>query len=682
MSFVRGHRNQNAQGKRPTKPKRMTASKKEWVSTVNDLSLHKATPEELARRHDIHRSQNRAAAQWELREKAMRSRRKDQSATPPEVDRYRLNLIREVFSDHCKLQDVLARSDRAMAVVKDLFGDAPRRQTGFPSVTVAPDSISDPELPVLQRPQPRTKLSVLSQAMMDPQALNELEEEYTDTEQDLTTYNNRPNIMHRGGSQRHHGTEPKRTSPPQTPCNTGAPEDSSALNATAAIQHVRSRQTHLESDQSTLVTQVLNPVAQPPYPGQSKPTKLNKGSTSEGRLNGSGISSLTGNQSSLEMLQSMLGDVETELDALSHQESVFSEGLHRPSGLTGFSVALVSAIGRLARHIRQRDEESQKEAREKKRLEDVVKDQRCLIDALTAESMSLREESTTLQNRVMELEHRLDMVILAFGGLGTVEESELEHGSLTNCEADILDLEKDTLEPLPVPPAVLLTPPRQRDCQATAKGVPPSLPVQGSHATGSQEGMDNASSQSSFASLPCSLSLCPPSQNSILEQIAELTRQNSVIRTQLGQYHTGTSVTEGQMSDHVPEQQTVKPSQSDSHMVAHIDERLLELKRQSAEARNKLLDMIEHQRQCGNVQSSPSLSSIQPHHESAERRTNEEPRSVPEKDSCTLASGKDSRSAGGISTHSFTHTVENPRHKPPVEKPKGDGWFALSAHVK
>lgn len=39
-------------------------------------------------------------------------------------------VILQVFSDQLLLQDVLARSDRAMAVVKDLFGDAPRRQTG------------------------------------------------------------------------------------------------------------------------------------------------------------------------------------------------------------------------------------------------------------------------------------------------------------------------------------------------------------------------------------------------------------------------------------------------------------------------------------------------------------------------------------------------------------------------
>lgn len=38
--------------------------------------------------------------------------------------------VLQVFSDQLLLQDVLARSDRAMAVVKDLFGDAPQRQIG------------------------------------------------------------------------------------------------------------------------------------------------------------------------------------------------------------------------------------------------------------------------------------------------------------------------------------------------------------------------------------------------------------------------------------------------------------------------------------------------------------------------------------------------------------------------
>lgn len=70
-------------------------------------------------------------------------------------------------------------------------------------------------------------------------------------------------------------------------------------------------------------------------------------------LNGSGLSSLAGNQSSLELLQGMLEQVETDLDALDHQNPSPEAGpqQQRP-GLTGFSVALVATLGRLASHIR------------------------------------------------------------------------------------------------------------------------------------------------------------------------------------------------------------------------------------------------------------------------------------------------------------------------------------------
>lgn len=41
-----------------------------------------------------------------------------------------LVLLMQVFSDQLLLKDVLSRSDRALAVVQDLFGDGPHRKTG------------------------------------------------------------------------------------------------------------------------------------------------------------------------------------------------------------------------------------------------------------------------------------------------------------------------------------------------------------------------------------------------------------------------------------------------------------------------------------------------------------------------------------------------------------------------
>lgn len=101
-----------------------------------------------------------------------------------------MGLLLQVFSDQLLLKDVLARSDRALAVVKDLFGDAPYRQTGKkknptlflpvlllmhvlwrfarfvfagnPCVTMAPKCDSDSP-PVHLRVEPPTRLSLIDQ---------------------------------------------------------------------------------------------------------------------------------------------------------------------------------------------------------------------------------------------------------------------------------------------------------------------------------------------------------------------------------------------------------------------------------------------------------------------------------------------------------------------------------------
>lgn len=105
-----GRPQQQAKGKRLARPKKAAAPRKDWVSTVNDLSVYKPTPAELSHRHEIHKSHNKAAAQWELREKALKRRLKH-SGSPAPLDQASLSIIREVFSDQLLLQDVLARSD-------------------------------------------------------------------------------------------------------------------------------------------------------------------------------------------------------------------------------------------------------------------------------------------------------------------------------------------------------------------------------------------------------------------------------------------------------------------------------------------------------------------------------------------------------------------------------------------
>uniref|UniRef100_A0A671RPA0 Spindle and centriole-associated protein 1 n=1 Tax=Sinocyclocheilus anshuiensis TaxID=1608454 RepID=A0A671RPA0_9TELE len=678
MSLLRMNRPLYGAGKRPVRTRKVSALKKEWVSTVHDLSVHKATPEELAQHHEMHRSQNRVVAQWELKEKALtRRQRKNQPPSPPGLDRARLNIIREVFSDQCQLQDVIARSDRALAKVKDLFGDAPCRRTGFPTITVAPACDSDSELPVHQKSDPPTQLSLLSQSMMDQQALNELEEceEEHDEVQDASVCLS--SVMHRKRNKCRSESFPWASDYPEqelpkTPCNTGVREDQAALNATVAVQHLKSRQTHSDVNQSnSLVNQVLNPEPASSQPGiKSRSVQASRGHSGHtSGLNNSGLSSLAGNQSSLELLQSMLEQVETELDSLDHQNPLPEARLQqqRP-GLTGFSVALVATLGRLASHIRKKEEEALREAQERRRLEEEVKEQRALIDALTVESLTLREESTALQARlqqqITDLERRLDAVVLVVGRPDSAE----SHTTVQITDNTAQSSKYDSTEFLLLLPA----------CHPHSHAPP--LHYSGSYAaTGSQgslEDFDISISPSSFASLPRPTPLLDDlSQDAMLGEMAELTHQNAAIRTQLGQHRpspAGASVSREQSADRLSTtssivrqvspstepQHTQQPISVERSSTMEIEQKLQELNRQSAEARAKLLELIEQQKPSASLRVSPAISPVPPHSSST-------------------------HTVRGLTPEQFLTLPErNHSPQPSVDKLKREGWFALSAHVK
>ncbi|XP_072545087.1 spindle and centriole-associated protein 1 isoform X3 [Salminus brasiliensis] len=721
MSFVRINR-------RPGRTKKVSAPKKEWVSTVSDLSVHKATPEELSRRHEMHRSHNRALAQWELKEKGLkRIQKKTQPASPPGLDQARLRIIREVLSDHCQLQDVLARSDRAMAVVKDLFGDAPRRQTGFPSVTMAPDCDSDSELPVLQKPDPPTQLSLLSQSMMDQQALNELAYSAGEHEEDdhdaPVSYNSkvcRPKRKTCKAKCPQWSTDqrPQQQNFSQTPWNAARPGDQAALNATVAVECLKSRQSELDASESTtLVSQVLNPEPASSYSGgKSRSSRATRGRSP--RLDTSELSSQSANQSSLELLQDMLGQVETELACLEPQGPLGSSkppNQHR--GLTGFSVALVSTLGRITSHIRRREEEAQKEAQERRRLEEEVRNQRKLIDSLTAECFSLREESAALQvsvqERVTELERRVNMVVLGLGELESGEgekELESENSPVPDTAGTPVPAEIDPNDKVSDLPAVLLSPPRQRDSRAppeAARGR--SLHFEGSHATpsvGSVEDLEARCTPSSFISLPDSILPRPPplldqaTRDAIQQQIVNLTNYNAMIQARLSQFRPvpagASAVGElGALStvgtkDRQPSPFTAQHSAQqcvavNDSSVRLIDERLQELNRQSATARTKLLDLIEQQKQntCQSV--SPAISPIPPPSTGpltvAERLIQDSSVSLPERGQMSNTKPHSRRPGGSVSPQS-AEGGETRFINTQVDKLTGEGWFALSAHIQ
>ncbi|KAI1891223.1 hypothetical protein AGOR_G00141570 [Albula goreensis] len=706
------NRSSRGLGKRPAQTRKATGPKQEWVSTIHDLNVHRATPEELKRRHELHKSQNRAAAQWDMRERTLRRRlRKTPPLSPSQLDPAHLNIIREVLSDQLQMQQVVARSDRALAVVKDLFGDAPHRQMGFPNVTVAPDSGPDPELPVLLKPEPPTQLSLLSQSVMDTKALNELEdgsdEEYSEEESDPLS------------SMSRFGQLLQREAQVPFPSTPAAPGPQAALNATVAVRRVRSRQSQCGGEPvPTQVGQFLK--VGPAAEGAAR--KAGSNNTSRQRCCEAlahDSSNLSGNQSSLSVLQCMLGEVEAELDAMECQEPISSSAPQKGQpGLTGFSVSLLQTMSRLARCLKQSREEVCREVQKRQKLEKEVMEQRRLIDALTAETLSLREDNLALQAQLQQcvwdteqqqLEtqtHRQtsqahpapsDRTAL-YSGCEEVEAQRSHSGRKLQDQAPPPLSQR--ARPAPCP-AVLLSPPRQRD------SLPPhthiaeqGLPMQHQTACSqrSEGEQERALPPAPSRTTPHTVSQAPPPAPprttphalppaTVLQQIAELTRQNAVIRAQLQQFCTQPAGA-AEHQDLRPDMATASRGPTAQEKAppagACVEQRLLELNRQSAAARRRLLELIEEQT-CASVSAvSPSVSPIPPPCPALAPLMVNADGEIGSLESVPLPDhNSSSRSVGSISP--LNGAVGENRasaHRTQVDRLKDEGWFALSNHVQ
>ncbi|XP_050788605.1 spindle and centriole-associated protein 1 isoform X2 [Gopherus flavomarginatus] len=440
MSLVRVTR-PRAPGNKPPKAKKKKPPppKRDWDNTVHDLTVHRATPEDMVRRHEIHKSKNKALVHVELQERALKRKwKKQRQGAPDSLEKRKLALMREILSDQYQLQDVLERSDQAMAVVKDLFGDAPHRHTGFPNVTMAPHcDLESSQGPIVQKSDPPTQLSILSESIMDPQALNEVEGEGSSNcqsedsvnEQDVSLHFKSNVDIHRllhllkeenaAGASQLWAEKQLRTPPPSQKANvavtptTALPSSgAAALNATRVVQRVHSRLQNEDeeqtSDSSYTVRQVLNPN---PRKQKQVSTKAKRNHTaqmaSKQRRNDSLANAVSfelpsGNKSSLDVLNRMIHEVEHEMEEYERWTGREVQRMQNGHGLTGFTVSLVNTLCRLMRYLKEGEMQLRQEATMRQQLEGMLHEHRALIDALTTEILLVREENAAIQKRLQQ----------------------------------------------------------------------------------------------------------------------------------------------------------------------------------------------------------------------------------------------------------------------------------------
>ncbi|XP_061844730.1 spindle and centriole-associated protein 1 isoform X2 [Colius striatus] len=809
MSLLRGSRPRGAgrKGLRKT-----VAVKRDWDSTVHDLTVHRATPEDILRRHEIHKSKNKALAHLELQEKAQKKRWKKQNQLAADsLEKRKLTLMREILSDQYHFQDVLERSDQVMAVAKDLLGDAPRTRTGFPNVTMAPDC--DPESsqgPIVQKHDLPTQLSILGEYVMDSQALNEVEDEALSNSQSEDEHHGSLNFKSNINSDRllrflreedslvnsqlwaekdtRKTTLSQESNMPSTPTTLSPSLDQSGLNATNVVKRIRSRLQNEDGgetvDSTYPVRQVLNLNSrkQKQIAAKMKRKQTTQNSARQRRddspANSIPVDLQRDNKSSLDILNHMIHEVEHELEEYERCTGREVQKTKRSEGLTGFTLSLVNALCRLMRYLK----ESEMQLREKEVMrqqhEKMLNEHRELIDALTAEVLLVREENTAVQKKLQQYmavtDEQLISLTRAFKGLPLVEPtreqspncfgiaskspvngqgkpdvSYFEPRADAGIRESMLKLPQDELpfkflqrsgasgdagagRSLPChvfQPAVLLSPPRQKSSQElsplqNAEGEP--CKERGSHSSlrtqstteknsliSQRQPVPSASKGLESSHEKINLS-CPGDtrknstaeelfQNSdLLGQIAELTQQKSLIKAQLSKLRGFSEDTSDCLHQPDPiRNANTSPdsSQEQSHLVISrsLEERIAELNRQSTEARDKLLLLIEQQKSATDNMVPPRVSPVLPSFSnSAEnaRRTVEV--SIPvavatdsSKDGVSPASmtsirrsaGDSSKSSSPLSTVSESAKLIPVSQRPKAEKQKEEGWFALSMHV-
>ncbi|XP_059322002.1 spindle and centriole-associated protein 1 isoform X2 [Ammospiza nelsoni] len=736
MSLLRGPRPRTAGRKGPRKA---AAARRDWDSTVHDLTVHRATPEDILRRREIHKSKNKALAHLELQEKALnRKWKKQRQLDVDSFEKRKLALMREILSDQYHLQDVLEQSGQAVAVAKDLLEDAPRTRTGFPNVTMAPNcDLESSQGPIVQKSHPPSQLSILNESVMDSQPLDEDEEEALpeDGHHDVFGFKSRissdrllrllrkenslvnsPLWAEKGARKT---TLSQESNVPRTPTTVSPSLDQSALNATSVIKRTHSRLRNEDEEESVdsidTVRQVLNPNSKKQKQIAAKMKRKQAEQNSARQKRGDSPANLIqtdlqrDSKSSLDVLSHMIQEVEHELEEYERCTGREVPKKERSEGLSGFTLSLVNALCRLMRYLKEAEMQLHEKEMIRQQQKEMLDEHRELIDALTAEVLQVREENMTMQKKLQQYmtvtDEKLMCLTQAFKGLPLVEperEQSSKHLGIASrgpANSQVLAALSQSTEREPCKERSL---PSSLRTQSTAEE---NCPISQRQPVPPADKNLESSHEKTNLSCPGDTGKTSTAEEflrngDLLGQIAELSRQNALIKAQLSKFRG----VPGDKSDclHQPGlTQNADPgpgsSQGQSHLMVSrsLEERIAELNRQSTEARDKLLQLIDQQKSAAADMVPPMLSPVPPpslNYTENARRTVEA--SVPmtvamdssKDDSVPHASMTSIRRTVGDSSKPLSATSESAKltsvsQRPKVEKQKEEGWFALSMHV-
>ncbi|XP_046330738.2 spindle and centriole-associated protein 1-like isoform X2 [Haliotis rufescens] len=377
MSFVRpGH-----------KKKRVVTRKKPiWDDSLNDLSVFKPSAQELVERHVAHKSKNHMTVKLEKMRKA-----KQKNTSLSNAEARQMAIMKEVLYDQQQLHDTLSKSDKMMAVVKDLFGDDPRRFLGIPNVTSVPGqegTHTRTKHIVAPVKDIRTKSETMSESVMDQVALND----FTDSESDdgdamePIVYQPQMNLQR---FQQFLAAEEERN---QTLSSIGG-QAQLTQNASGPIQSTRLQSTQdvtgcetPKNGHNESIEMLRTPRSAINDTRKVKKTKKRVSPQKENRPQTASALNLTD-------LRKVLGHLENEIEEYEKQTGRRPPAeKQRSETFSGYTVALVDSVSKLATYLRETDLRIQAEVTVREQLTQDVFQLRHIVDTLTSDIIVTQED--------------------------------------------------------------------------------------------------------------------------------------------------------------------------------------------------------------------------------------------------------------------------------------------------
>ncbi|XP_065906190.1 spindle and centriole-associated protein 1-like isoform X3 [Dysidea avara] len=409
---------------------RKSERKPKWDSTVQDLSVHKASNEEIDWRRRIHKSKNAECAKHELYDKAtgQKSSKAPKLKSPNKTvsTNKKTAALRQKLHGE-KLYEVLAKSDKTLSLVKDLFGDDPKCYVGAPNVTVAPhifkrkkalektileNSVGGPSPTVMRSPAGIRDESVAELVTGKP-ALNEVPSS-SDSESDDSSLSSqqegfRPILDIKRPSQPEASTTLKVTARSNQP--------SSMESSLCSITDMSSINADSGANKDNTIDSNLSDVG-----GKVQASLVLEGTGDDQELSNSPLKSVLNpgklpyinsplpevpgiNQNGFSNVVQALTDLDTELKRLENKPGrSAAKGIppeHRADlTASGLCTVLPTVINKLVHFINESGHQLEGEMLLRGQLLQTMSDQQNLMDALTSDVMNLREKNVALRKEL------------------------------------------------------------------------------------------------------------------------------------------------------------------------------------------------------------------------------------------------------------------------------------------